>query len=60
MTSRTIRRRLHHRDVDGKRHEHFESAEADGLNEPLLGRNDYDDKPVEVVGYHFCFASLVL
>lgn len=58
MTSRTIRRRLHHRDVDGKRHEHFESSEADSLNEPLLGRNDYDDKPVEV--YHFCFDSLVL
>lgn len=47
MTSRTIRRRLHHRDVDGKRHEHFVSSEADSLNEPLLGRNDYDDKPAE-------------
>ncbi|KAL8132246.1 hypothetical protein AgCh_007942 [Apium graveolens] len=47
MTSRTIRRRLHHRDVDGKKNEHFQSSEADTLSEPLLGRNDYDDNPVE-------------
>ncbi|CAK9139577.1 unnamed protein product [Ilex paraguariensis] len=43
MTSRTLRRRLHHGDVDGKKHEHLEAAGMDALNEPLLGNNGYDD-----------------
>ncbi|KAL3533315.1 hypothetical protein ACH5RR_006836 [Cinchona calisaya] len=49
MTSRTLRRRLHHGDVDGKRHEHFETSGMDSLNEPLLGSNEYnlDDKTTE-------------
>uniref|UniRef100_A0A5B7AH18 Putative ELMO domain-containing protein B isoform X1 n=1 Tax=Davidia involucrata TaxID=16924 RepID=A0A5B7AH18_DAVIN len=42
MTSRTLRRRLHHGDVDGKRHEQMESSGLDGLSEPLLGNNEYD------------------
>ncbi|KAJ8763200.1 hypothetical protein K2173_025585 [Erythroxylum novogranatense] len=41
MTS-TLRRRLHHGDVDGKRHEHFDSSDFDGLSEPLLGNRDSD------------------
>ncbi|KAF8398093.1 hypothetical protein HHK36_017019 [Tetracentron sinense] len=47
MTSRTLRRRLHHGDVDVdvKRHEHLETSGLDGLNEPLLGnRGDDDDR----------------
>ncbi|KAJ6379787.1 hypothetical protein OIU76_016439 [Salix suchowensis] len=48
MTTRTMRRRLHHGDVDGKRHgELFDSSEADGLSEPLLG-NRIDDSSVPV------------
>ncbi|CAK7341677.1 unnamed protein product [Dovyalis caffra] len=45
MTTRTLRRRLHHGDVDGKRNDElFDSSEIDGLSEPLLGnRNDDDD-----------------
>jgi hypothetical protein len=47
MTSRTVRRRLRHGDVDGKKHEHLMSSDLDGLNEPLLGNsnnnNGYDD-----------------
>lgn len=46
MTSQTLRRRLHHGDVDGKKHEHLDSSDVDDLNEPLLGRkiqNDYAD-----------------
>ncbi|GMP81231.1 hypothetical protein CsSME_00036010 [Camellia sinensis var. sinensis] len=31
MTSRALRRRLHHGDVDGKRHEHLETSGLDGL-----------------------------
>ncbi|KAI5659548.1 hypothetical protein M9H77_28341 [Catharanthus roseus] len=43
MTSRTLRRRLHHGDVDGRRHEHLETSEVDSLNEPLLGNKKDDD-----------------
>ncbi|CAA3008125.1 Hypothetical predicted protein [Olea europaea subsp. europaea] len=43
MTSRTLRRRLHHGDVDGRRNEHFETSRFDSLDEPLLGNRDYDD-----------------
>ncbi|CDP11299.1 unnamed protein product [Coffea canephora] len=48
MTSRTLRRRLHHGDVDGKRHEHLDCSGVDPLNEPLLGNQQYDhDKASE-------------
>lgn len=44
MTSTTLRRRLHHGDVGGKKNEHFDSLGSDdGLNEPLLGHQKYDD-----------------
>ncbi|KAF3652216.1 putative ankyrin repeat and ELMO domain-containing protein D-like isoform 2 [Capsicum annuum] len=43
MTS-TLRRRLHHGDVGGRKNEHFDSLGSDdGLNEPLLGYQQYDD-----------------
>nr|AFK33483.1 unknown [Lotus japonicus] len=41
MSSRTLRRRLHHGDVDGKRQEHLEASGLDALSEPLLGGDDY-------------------
>ena len=45
MPSATLRRRLHHGDVDGKRHEQFESSGFDSLSEPLLGNNHvYGDR----------------
>ncbi|KAB1223102.1 ELMO domain-containing protein A [Morella rubra] len=47
MTSRTLRRRLHHGDVDGKRQEHFEALGSDGLNEPLLDYHVRDDRQSE-------------
>ncbi|KAM7524372.1 hypothetical protein LguiA_014274 [Lonicera macranthoides] len=47
MTSRTLRRRLHHGDVDGKKHEHLVSSDLDDLNEPLLGNNENDNKQSE-------------
>ncbi|GFZ09374.1 ELMO/CED-12 family protein [Actinidia rufa] len=47
MTSRTLRRRLHHGDVGGKNHEHFETSGLEGLDEPLLGNYDHDDKHSE-------------
>lgn len=43
MSTRTLRRRLHHEDVDGKRQEHFDSSGCDGLSEPLLGTREHDD-----------------
>lgn len=48
MTSRTLRRRLHHADVDGKRQEHLETSDLDGLNEPLLGNYSNGDRHSEV------------
>lgn len=56
MTSRTLRRRLHHGDVDGKTHEHLETTEIDGLNEPLLGNDRHDNRHSEVRTY-FDFLS---
>ncbi|XP_062111868.1 uncharacterized protein LOC133823228 [Humulus lupulus] len=47
MTSRALRRRLHHSDVDGKRHEHLETSGLDGLDEPLLGNHRYDERRSE-------------
>lgn len=47
MTSRTLRRRLHHGDVDGKGHEHLDISGLDALHEPLLGNNEYDDRHSE-------------
>lgn len=44
MTSHTLRRRLHHRDVDGKRSEHLDTSDMDGLDEPLLGNYDHSDE----------------
>ncbi|KAJ9185701.1 hypothetical protein P3X46_005298 [Hevea brasiliensis] len=43
MSARTLRRRLHHGDVDGKREEHFDTSGYDGLSEPLLGTHEHDD-----------------
>lgn len=55
MSSRTLRRRLHHGDVDGKRQEHLEASGLDGLSEPLLGGDDYiENKKVRNFGnLHF-------
>ncbi|KAL3819625.1 hypothetical protein ACJIZ3_005530 [Penstemon smallii] len=43
MTSRTLRRRLHHGDIDGGRYDRYDSSGIDSLNEPLLGKSDYYD-----------------
>lgn len=43
MSSRTLRRRLHHGDVDGKSRDHFETSGLDSLSEPLLGEHDYSE-----------------
>ncbi|KAJ7972002.1 ELMO domain-containing protein A [Quillaja saponaria] len=48
MTTRALRRRLHHRDVDGKKHEHLETSGLDSLSEPLLGDHDYSDGQLKV------------
>lgn len=55
MSSRTLRRRLHHGDVDGKRQEHLEASGLDALSEPLLGGDDYiENKKVRNFGnLHF-------
>ncbi|CAL2270737.1 unnamed protein product [Prunus armeniaca] len=46
MGSRTLRKRLHHGDVYGKKNEHLETSGSDDLNEPLLG-NYYSDTHAE-------------
>ncbi|MCL7033847.1 hypothetical protein MKW94_003375 [Papaver nudicaule] len=50
MTSRNLRRRLHHGDVDGKVNEHLNTSGMEDLNEPLLGHHDRNDKHSEVRG----------
>ncbi|KAH7571614.1 hypothetical protein JRO89_XS04G0101200 [Xanthoceras sorbifolium] len=47
MSSRTLRRRLHHADVDGRGLEHLEASELDGLNEPLLAEYEDDKRQSE-------------
>ncbi|KAE9599691.1 putative ELMO domain-containing protein [Lupinus albus] len=41
MSSRTLRRRLHHGDIDGKSRERLETSGLDSLSEPLLADDDY-------------------
>ncbi|KAH0972740.1 hypothetical protein GBA52_024896 [Prunus armeniaca] len=48
MGSRTLRKRLHHGDVYGKKNEHLETSGSDDLNEPLLG-NYYSDTHAEQI-----------
>ncbi|CAL9095462.1 unnamed protein product [Musa textilis] len=72
MATRTIRRRLHHGDVDGRRREYVEPSRFDVQNEPLLGndnhsdhykgyddrhRQDWDDKTKEVDLHWTCLLS---
>uniref|UniRef100_A0A804J8B4 ELMO domain-containing protein n=1 Tax=Musa acuminata subsp. malaccensis TaxID=214687 RepID=A0A804J8B4_MUSAM len=72
MTTRTIRRRLHHGDVDGRKSEFVEPSRFDVQNEPLLGndnhsdnykgyddrhRQDWDDKTKEVDLHWTCLLS---
>ncbi|KAK4282052.1 hypothetical protein QN277_013473 [Acacia crassicarpa] len=70
MSSRTLRRRLHHGDVDGKNREHLETSGTDSLSEPLLGEHDYseriptledlwDDKKKEQLHWTFLFSQLI-
>lgn len=43
MASRTLRRRLHHGDVDGKRRDLIDNSDQyDSLSEPLLAHNEED------------------
>ena len=58
MRSGALRRRLHHGDVDGRRNENYETSGLDGLDEPLLGNHDYDDKHSEVIMSLFILSIL--
>lgn len=49
MRSGALRRRLHHGDVDGRRNENYETSGLDGLDEPLLGSQDYNERHSEVI-----------
>lgn len=45
MASATLRRRLHHGDVDGRKYERYDATtESDTLSEPLLGSSSSDTK----------------
>ncbi|WOK96322.1 hypothetical protein Cni_G05029 [Canna indica] len=75
MATKTIRRRLHHGDVDGRRNEYLDKSGFETLNEPLLGSNnhtrhsrgyddgsneDWDDKKKEVnLHWTYLFSNLV-
>lgn len=48
MSSKTVRRRLRHGDVDGKISEHVDIQTSDSLNEPLLGDRGRDKNQIEV------------
>ncbi|KAL2934070.1 ELMO domain-containing protein A [Bienertia sinuspersici] len=63
-SSTTLRRRLHHRDVDGGKHEHYDSSDFGSLGEPLLGNDRYQeqysleellDDPGRKVNLHWSF-----
>ncbi|XP_072984607.1 uncharacterized protein [Typha latifolia] len=41
MATRTLRRRLHHGDLDGKKNEIIHGSMSDSLDEPLLGNYNY-------------------
>ncbi|XP_044481747.1 ELMO domain-containing protein A [Mangifera indica] len=43
MTSTTLRRRLHHGDIDGRNREHLETTDSYSLSEPLLSNYEDDD-----------------
>ncbi|XP_058750678.1 uncharacterized protein LOC131623681 [Vicia villosa] len=73
MSSKTLRRRLHHGDVDGKRKDHLDASEFDSLNEPLLGGDDYienkkictledlwdDERKKAQIHWTFLFSNLI-
>ncbi|KAJ4721381.1 ELMO domain-containing protein A [Melia azedarach] len=48
MTSRTLRRRLHHGDADGRGREHLETSGFDSLSEPLLANYQDDTRLSEL------------
>lgn len=48
MASRTLRRRLHHGDVDGRRNEQFDVSGTDSLSEPLLGNHGHENSAAAV------------
>lgn len=37
MAFATLRRRLHHGDVDGRKYERYDATDSETLSEPLLG-----------------------
>ncbi|WCJ27664.1 ELMO/CED-12 family protein [Euphorbia peplus] len=47
--SKTLRRRLHHGDVDSKEQDYFDAPEYDGLDEPLLQNHAHYDMPAAKV-----------
>jgi len=75
MSISSLRRRLHHGDVDGRKNEHVDISSADALNEPLLGsshdnggsevydprRQDLwdDDRKKEQLHWSFLFSNLI-
>lgn len=52
MASKTLRRRLHHGDVDGRKNEHMDSIVSDSINEPLLGNYSYNESLSDVKYSH--------
>jgi len=75
MSISSLRRRLHHGDVDGRKNEHVDISSADALNEPLLGsshdnggsevydprRQDLwdDDRKKEQLHWSFLFSNFI-
>lgn len=53
MSSGTIRRRVHHEDVGGRKYERMDTAGSEGLDEPLLGQEIYADSRPSYVSVPF-------
>lgn len=61
MASATLRRRLHHGDVDGRKYERYDATDSETLSEPLLGsssdsnnnRDKYNEVSVSVCVFFF-------
>jgi hypothetical protein len=49
MASATLRRRLHHGDVDGRKYERYDATDSETLSEPLLGSSSTDNSRNEYI-----------
>lgn len=60
MASSTLRRRLHHGDVDGRKYERYDAADSETLSEPLLRSSSDSKDTYNEVSVSFFFRETLL